>query len=164
MLWVGNMAPLRQLRFGSILPICDRPPVCRGGRSPRWRCWYGHPRFFPPTGKGPSSNDGRFRHDNWGGSWPVSTARIHRVHPGALVAPVPPGWRRPPRGKPGRLWKGLVLSCSTKERMAALSSARVKNWRWRSRARIQRSAICTLTYAKALSRGFLTRAGMTATP
>lgn len=48
--------------------------------------------------------------------------------------------------------------------MAALASARLKNVRWRSAARIQRSTSSTPASTFALSRGFPLRAGITTAP
>jgi hypothetical protein len=57
-----------------------------------------------------------------------------------------------------------VFNSSSRGRIAALSSAKEKNRRFRSRARIQRCATCTATSTFALSRGLRTRAGRIAVP
>src|SRR5438105_1075079 len=63
--------------------------------------------------------------------------------------------------QPGRFLKGRWLSFSSSSRMAWLSSARRKNFRCRSAARIQRSATKTPDSILALSRGRCGRAGTT---
>ena len=68
------------------------------------------------------------------------------------------------RLRPVAEFEGRWFSFSSNSRMAWLSSARLKNFRCRSAARIQRSATSTPASTLALSRGFLRRAGTTPTP
>lgn len=68
------------------------------------------------------------------------------------------------RRQPGSFLKARVLRRASSSRMARFSSSRLKQRWFRSAAMIQRLATSTPPSTLALSLGFLTRAGMTATP
>ena len=68
------------------------------------------------------------------------------------------------RLQPSSFWNALVFNSSSNSAMASLSSSKLKNVRFRSRAMIQRCATNTPASTFALSLGFRGRAGIMPIP